>query len=85
MFCNCWVLMTGVHSVVILSAICGLLMLWWMPMVTTDPHTVTTTDRTTNMRYMHTTIVSMHLATRGNNKLLRTPYFTFVIVPENLL
>ena len=27
----------------------------------------------TNMRHMHTSIVSMHLATRGNNKILRTP------------
>ena len=27
----------------------------------------------TNMRHIHTYIVSMHLATRGNNKILRTP------------
>ena len=27
----------------------------------------------TNMRHVHTYMVSMHLATRGNNKLLRTP------------
>ena len=27
----------------------------------------------TNMRYIHTSIVSRHLATRGNNKILRTP------------
>ena len=33
------------------------------------PHTVTTT----NMRHIHTSIVSRHLATRGNNKILRTP------------
>ena len=26
-----------------------------------------------NMRHIHTSIVSMHLATRGNNKILRTP------------
>ena len=38
-----------------------------------DPHTVTTTDITTNMRHIHTSIVSRHLATRGNNKILRTP------------
>ena len=25
------------------------------------------------MRHIHTSIVSMHLATRGNNKILRTP------------
>ena len=31
------------------------------------------TDIKTNMRHMHTTIVSRHLATRGNNKILRTP------------
>ena len=41
--------------------------------ISTDPHTVTTTDIKTNMRHMHTSIVSMHLATRGNNKILRTP------------
>ena len=39
----------------------------------TDPHTVTTTDIKTNMRHIHTSIVSRHLATRGNNKILRTP------------
>ena len=36
-------------------------------------HTVTTTDIKTNMRHIHTSIVSMHLATRGNNKILCTP------------
>ena len=41
--------------------------------IPTDPHTVTTTDLKTNMRHIHTSIVSMHLATRGNNKILRTP------------
>ena len=35
--------------------------------------TVTTTDIKTNMRHIHTSIVSRHLATRGNNKILRTP------------
>ena len=39
----------------------------------TDPHTITTTDIKTNMRHIHTFIVSKHLATRGNSKILRTP------------
>ena len=39
----------------------------------TDPHTVTTTDLNTNMRHIHTPIVSRHLATRGNITILRTP------------
>ena len=39
----------------------------------TNPHTVTTTDIKTNMHHIHTSIVSRHLATRGNNKILRTP------------
>ena len=39
----------------------------------TDPHTVTTTDIKTNMRHIHTSIVSRHLATRDNNKILLTP------------
>ena len=33
----------------------------------------TTTDIKTNMRHIHTSIVSRNLATRGNNKILRTP------------
>ena len=41
--------------------------------IPTDPHTVTTTDIQINMRHTHTSIVSRHLATRGNNKILRTP------------
>ena len=41
--------------------------------IPTDPHTVTTTDKKINMRHIHTSIVSRHLATRGNNKILRTP------------
>ena len=41
--------------------------------IPTDPHTVTTTDIKTNMHHIHTSIVSRHLATRGNNKILRTP------------
>ena len=41
--------------------------------ISTDPHTVTTTDIKTNMHHIHTSIVFRHLATRGNNKILRTP------------
>ena len=41
--------------------------------IPTDPHTVTTTDIKTNMCHIHTSIVSRHLETRGNNKILRTP------------
>ena len=40
--------------------------------IPTDLHTVTTTDMKTNMHHIHTYIVSIHLATRGNNTLLRT-------------
>ena len=36
-------------------------------------HTITTTDIKTNMCHIHTSIVSMYLATRGINKILRTP------------
>ena len=41
--------------------------------IPTDPHTVTTRDIKTNMSHIHTSIVSRHLVTRGNNKILRTP------------
>ena len=41
--------------------------------IPTDTHTVTTTDIKTNMRHIHTSIVSRQLTTRGNNKILRTP------------
>ena len=41
--------------------------------ISTDPHTVPTTDIKSNMRHIHTSIVSRHLATRGNNKILCTP------------
>ena len=41
--------------------------------IPTGPHTFTTTDIKTNMRHIHTSIVSRHLATRDNNKILRTP------------
>ena len=39
----------------------------------TPPPTVTTTDIQINMCHIHTSIVSRHLVTRGNNKILRTP------------
>ena len=41
--------------------------------IPTDTHTVTTTDIKTNMRPIYTYIVYRHLATRGTNKILRTP------------
>ena len=41
--------------------------------IPTDPHTVTTPYIKTNMRHIHTSIVSRHLAARGNNKILCTP------------
>ena len=41
--------------------------------IPTYPHTMTTTDIKTNMRHTHRSIVSRHLATSGNNKILRTP------------
>ena len=34
---------------------------------------MTTIDIKTNMRHIHKSIVSRHLTTRGNNKILRTP------------
>ena len=37
------------------------------------PHTVTKSNIRTNMCHIHRSIVSMHLATKGNNKILRTP------------
>ena len=37
-----------------------------------DPHTFTTTYNKIHMSHTHTSIVYMHLATRGNNKILRT-------------
>ena len=41
--------------------------------IPTDPHTITTTDIKTSMHHIHTSIVSRHLATTGNNKIIRTP------------
>ena len=40
--------------------------------IPTDPCTVTTADIKANMRDIHTTIISQHLAARDNNKILRT-------------
>ena len=39
----------------------------------TDHHTVTTTDIKTNLLHIHPFIVSMHLTTRGKDKILCTP------------
>ena len=47
-------------------------------------HTVTTTDIKTNMPHIHTSIVSRHLVTRGNNKILRTPP-PHISSPEEIL
>ena len=44
----------------------------YTPNLATDPNTVTTTNLKTNMHHIHTSIVSRHLATRGNNKMLPT-------------
>ena len=45
--------------------------------IPTDPHTVTTTDIMNIACTIYThSIVSRHLATRGNNKILRTPPHT---------
>ena len=52
--------------------------------ILTDPHTVTTTDIKTNMRHIHTSIVSRHLATRGSNKILRT-HTPHIINSEEIL
>ena len=40
--------------------------------IPTDPCTVTTADIKANMRDIHTTIVSQHLAAKDNNKILCT-------------
>ena len=40
--------------------------------IPTDPCTATTADIKANMRDIHTSIVSQHLAARNNNKILRT-------------
>ena len=37
--------------------------------IPTDPRTVTTADIKTNMRDIHTSIFSQHVAARGNNKI----------------
>ena len=41
--------------------------------IPTDLHTITTPDIKTSMCHIHIYIVSRYLATRGNNKILRTP------------
>ena len=49
------------------------------------PHKVTTTDIKTNMRHIHTSIVSRHLATTGNNKILCTVFLLSQILISLLL
>ena len=48
----------------------------WMtmdnPLAHRPPHSQNNRQKT-NMRHIHTSIISRHLATRGNNKILRTP------------
>ena len=41
--------------------------------MSTAPNTIPITDIKTNIRHIHTSIVSIHLATKGNTKILRTP------------
>ena len=41
--------------------------------IPSDPHTFHTADIKTNMRHIHTSFVSRHLATRGNHRILHTP------------
>ena len=56
--------------------------------IPTDPHTVTTTDIKTNMRHIHTSIVSRHLSTRGNKKILRntsTTHYQLYTSPSSLV
>ena len=52
--------------------------------IPTDLCTVTTADITANMRDIHTTIVSQHLAARDNNKILRTHPSQVSSTEENL-
>ena len=42
--------------------------------IPTEPHTVTTAGIKTNMCHIHTSIVSRHLATRVNIKIIHTPH-----------
>ena len=55
----------------------------------TDPHTVPIADIKANMHHIHTSIVSRHLTTRGNNKILRTPHHTLAVLktyfPDSLV
>ena len=48
------------------------------------PHTITATDIKTNVRHINTSIVSRHLATRSNNKILRTP-LPHISISEQIL
>ena len=50
----------------------------------TDPCTVTTADIKANMRDIHTSIVSQHLAARGNNKILQAHLAQVSSTEENL-
>ena len=52
--------------------------------ILTDTHTVTTIHIKTNMRHIHTPIVSRHLATRGNNKILRARHHTLAALKRDL-
>ena len=49
-----------------------------------DPCTVTTADKKANMRNIHTSIVSQHLAARDNNKILHTHPLQVSSTEENL-
>ena len=44
----------------------------------TFPHIITQSLQRTNMRHKHTSIVSRHIFTRGNNNILRTPQPHFI-------
>ena len=52
--------------------------------IPTDPCTVITADIKANMRDIHTSIVSQHLAERDNNKILRTHLPQVSSTEENL-
>ena len=52
--------------------------------ILTDRYTVTTTDSKANMRHIYISIVSRHLPTRGNHKIMRTPPLYTRISDETL-
>ena len=52
--------------------------------ISTDFYIITIIDMKTNMRHIHTSIVSRHLATRGNNKIQRIPPLQISISEEIL-